>query len=454
MARVVVPFPAAINWAHLEAAGLVACLVARPGSMLDLVLNAAGTRNGTADPSRPNVAGTLDAYFDGSGDGYAWGSTLGTFPTGAFTIAWECQLDNLTVTSPQVMGWYRNDATFGPARLVYTSPTDTISLARGSSEVVAFSRPSALSYTERHWGVWIFRGGTFTTTANHTLVINGVALAAGTAPTFGARTDRTEIGLSSSAGVNDLAGGVRQLRLYDHAWSEAQAYAWANRRDDALYVPRARRVFAFDAGGAVDLVVSDGAHAHAADALTLTQNHVLVVADGAHGHTVDVLTLTQVHELLVDAASHGHTAEAITLAAGASLIIADGLHSHAAEALTLTQVHILIVADGAHAHSAEAVTLSSGASLSIADADHAHAAEAITLSAAYQLVIADAVHTALAESPALTQVHQLVVSDALHAHFAQQVAFGNVLTTSDERVLIVPAQNRILIVAKSERQLH
>ena len=37
----------------------------------------------------------------------------------------------------------------------------------------------------------------------------------------------------------------------------------------------------------VNLVVADGAHAHAADAAPLTQVHALVVADGAHAHAAD-----------------------------------------------------------------------------------------------------------------------------------------------------------------------
>lgn len=451
-----VPVPAAINLAHPEAAGLVSCLVARPGSMLDLVTQSYGTRSGTADPSRFARSGVLGAYFDGNADGYSWGSTLPVFPTGAFTLVWECHLDNLTIVSPQLMGWYRNDAGNGPTRLVYTTGGDDISLARGISEAVSFTRPAAVPFLDQHYGVWVFRGGVYTTTSNHSVFLNSIRLAAGTAGSFGLRTDRTEVGGSSSAGANDWAGHVRQVRLYDYAWPDALAMAWSARGDDGLFSRPARRVFALEFGGdaPADLLVSDAAHLHAADNLALTQAHVLVVQDGAHGHVVDALALTQAHLLALADALHEHAAENITLAAGLSIVVADGLHAHTADNLALTQVHILIVGDAAHGHAADAISLAGGASLSVADLTHLHAAESPVLSSAYLLVIADAVHQALSESPALTQAHQIIVSDALHAHFAAQVSFGNVLTTSDERILIVPAQGRILVVAKPERNLH
>lgn len=454
MARV--PVPVALNLAHPEATGLVGCLVARPGTMVDLVTQAYGTRAGTADPSRLAAAGVLDAYFDGNADGYSWGSTLTTFPTGAFTLVWECDLDNLTIPSPQVMGWYRNDAGLGPARLVYVSSADNFSLARGQADVVAFSRPGDVSFLDRHYAVWVFRGGVYTTTSNHSVFLNGIPLAATTAGSFGPRTDRTEVGLSSSAGSNDLAGGVRQVRVYDYAWTDAQAMAWSARGDDGLFARPPRRVFAlpFSGGAPSDLLVSDAAHDHAADNLALTQAHVLVVQDGAHGHVVDALTLTQAHLLTLADALHAHSADNITLAAGLSVTVADGLHAHTADNLTLTQVHILIVGDAAHGHTADAITLAGGASLTVADLTHLHAADSPTLSSDYLLAIADAVHQVLADSPALTQAHQIIVSDALHAHFAAQVSFGNVLTAADERILIVPAQGRILVVAKPERNLH
>lgn len=47
-------------------------------------------------------------------------------------------------------------------------------------------------------------------------------------------------------------------------------------------------------GGAPSLVVSDGAHAHAADNLALTIIGTLTIADATHSHTTDSITLTAV----------------------------------------------------------------------------------------------------------------------------------------------------------------
>ena len=267
--------------------------------------------------------------------------------------------------------------------------------------------------------------------------------------------------------------------LVDNPWQFLRAYQ--------------RRIYVPTGAGPVSLLINDGAHAHAADAVLLSQVHglsladsahthtadnltlsgaaLLVLSDGAHGHTAESLTLSQVHTLALADATHAHSVQNVVLAAAGTLDVAAGMHGHLADGLALTQLHVLLVASGVHAHSADALNLSGAAdlvlaggahahqaqgftltqahALAVANAMHAHGADELNLSGAYVLAIANAVHEQLAGTPALTQQHILVVSDALHEHFAQQVAYGNVLTTTDSRVLIVPLEERVLVIARS-----
>jgi membrane-bound ClpP family serine protease len=51
-------------------------------------------------------------------------------------------------------------------------------------------------------------------------------------------------------------------------------------------------IFLKETAAAANLVITDGANAHAADNVVLTQEHVLAVADGAHAHAADNMVLT------------------------------------------------------------------------------------------------------------------------------------------------------------------
>lgn len=181
-----------------------------------------------------------------------------------------------------------------------------------------------------------------------------------------------------------------------HRWLRAEERANIARQPWRLAAPYPRRVY-FDFGGATNLVISDALHAHTADNLTLTQQHVLTVADASHAHLADNLTLTQTHVLAIADALHAHAVDNVVLSVEGTLAVADALHAHSADNLALTQAHALAVADALHAHAADNLTLTvGGTTLEIADALHAHAADSL----------------------ALTQLHILVVSDALHAHLA------------------------------------
>jgi hypothetical protein len=109
---------------------------------------------------------------------------------------------------------------------------------------------------------------------------------------------------------------------------------------------------------AINLVVADAAHAHAADNLTLTQAHTLAIAEAVHAHAADNVVLSVAGTLAIAEALHAHTADNLTLAiGGTTLAIAEALHAHAADNLALTQLHILVISDTLHAHLADTLTL-------------------------------------------------------------------------------------------------
>jgi hypothetical protein len=193
------------------------------------------------------------------------------------------------------------------------------------------------------------------------------------------------------------------------------------------------------------LVISDGAHAHTADNLALTQVHVLTVQDSSHGHVADNVVLEEISgstDLVIQDGAHPHTADnlalvqrvhytwsdpddATTSGGATDLVIQDAAHAHAADNLVLTQVHNLAVADALHAHTADNLALTQAHVLTVQDALHAHTADSFALTQVHNLVVAEALHGHLADNIVLgVGGIDLVVADALHAH----VADGLVLT--------------------------
>jgi hypothetical protein len=172
-----------------------------------------------------------------------------------------------------------------------------------------------------------------------------------------------------------------------------------------------------------NLVIADGAHAHAADNLTLTQVHVLTVADATHSHAADNLALTQVHSLTIVDASQAHAADNLVLVQVPTLIVADAVHGHTADNVVLEEqsgATDLVIADATHAHAADNVALTQAHNLAVADAAHSHVADATVLTQAHNLAIADATHAHAADNLALTQLHQLVIQDATQAQTADE----------------------------------
>ncbi len=219
-----------------------------------------------------------------------------------------------------------------------------------------------------------------------------------------------------------------------------------------------------------NLTLAEMLHAQSADNVALSQVHVISVSDAGHAHSADSVILTQAHNLTLQEATHPHLADVVVLGAAGTLVVSDGLHAHLADGLVLTQQHVLLVQVADHVHAADTLSLtqahnltlaealhaqladnvvfSGGVTLVLTDAVHPHSADGITISVAYSLAIQDAIHATLADNPALGQVHQLIVSNALHDMLAGNIAF-TVIPTPDSRVLLIKAENRVLVVARS-----
>lgn len=259
------------------------------------------------------------------------------------------------------------------------------------------------------------------------LVINGAAATSGTIESF--------FGIGDVSGGSMAANGLDILHILwaNRPWGVGQLLEFNHNPWAMLFDPEELPYFFTSGGGATNLTIQDALHAHTADALTLTQQHVLVVADASHAHLADGLTLTQQHVLAIADALHAHAADNIVLSVEGTLAIADALHAHTADSLTLTQQHVLAVADALHAHLADNLTLvAGGTTLEIADALHAHLADGI----------------------ALTQLHILTVSDALHAHLADSLTLSVPgAAILHNRVLLVRGENRTLVILPENRTL-
>ncbi len=232
---------------------------------------------------------------------------------------------------------------------------------------------------------------------------------------------------------------------------------------NALVVSDATHAHAADTLALVQahlLAVADAAHAHTADNADLTQANTLAVAEAAHAHSADNVALTQAHILAVADALHAHAVDNLELGAGYTLAVGDAAHGHAVDTVELTQASVLVVQETAHGHLVDAVELGFGVLLEIADALHAHAADEVALTQAHLLAVQGATHGHSADTVGLTQASVLIVSDALHAHLADVLslklpgAFGAhavFVVSAGGRTIVVAAENRLAVVAPSER---
>lgn len=171
--------------------------------------------------------------------------------------------------------------------------------------------------------------------------------------------------------------------------------------------------------GAIDLVVQDAAHAHAAGSVVLAQVHELAVNSAAHGHSATSITLAQVHALVVQDSTHAHLIVDPALTQVHGLIVVDGTHQHAAESVTLAI--ILGVADTTHEHAANSVSLTQTHLLVVNDTSHGHEAENVNVSVTIALETQDATHTHVADNVTLTQAHSLLIAGSAHNHVVDSV---------------------------------
>lgn len=236
-----------INPGDPEADNLLHCFVTQPGGMMDLMNGTIGTRLGTADPTRSNEQGTLDAYFDGTGDGYTFGTGAIGFTTSTpFTIAWEMKSDVnpsgfpvpwiFATGSESYECYYVNgDGVYGDL----TFGSDAIAWGRFRA-----STSGAVDLNgERHWACLTYNGGGATTIGNFACYMNGKSLTLSTSGAFGALLDGNAIG-NDYGGFLGITGVVRQVRIYDREWSLADHHRfWHPSTRDSLFAPPRRRIY-------------------------------------------------------------------------------------------------------------------------------------------------------------------------------------------------------------------
>lgn len=171
-------------------------------------------------------------------------------------------------------------------------------------------------------------------------------------------------------------------------------------------------------GGAVELVVGDSVHGHAADEPALVQAATVAAQDSLHGHTADGVSLVQAATLVAGGSVHAHVADSVALLQAATLAVADSAHAHSADEPALVQASTLAAADSVHGHVAGGVSLVEAATLATQDSVHAHAADQPTLSSGNDLAVGDSLHAHAADEPALVQASTLSPGDSAHGHAA------------------------------------
>lgn len=238
-----------------EADGLESCVVATPDGMVDLVLGIVGTASGSAGASRINERGTLESYFDGNGDQFSFGSANTINITADFTIVWEVYFDGMGGANDAYpgIGIFARGAA-DPFRLGYSTDAayDDIYFGTRGGTQHAYLLPSGLTKTlQRHLGVLSYTAG-----VGYSVWVNGQACTSTTCGSLATITDDTRVG-GTSGTTSDVFGGIRQVRRYSRAWTEAEAVRlWTNK--DRLYRPRRRRALTGipAAGGATSWTIT------------------------------------------------------------------------------------------------------------------------------------------------------------------------------------------------------
>ena len=200
------------------------------------------------------------------------------------------------------------------------------------------------------------------------------------------------------------------------------------------------------------LVVQEAAHAQTSDNLDLVQANTLSVDEAAHAQTSDSIALDVGGTLAIQDADHAHTADNVELIQANTLVIQDALHGHSSDNVDLVQANVLAIGDAIHTHTVDNVVLVAGITLTVQDAAHAQTADNVVLTQANILAIQEAIHAHTSDNLDLTQANVLIVSDALHNHIADNIALsiplGFDILTPDERIFVIPGQDRNFIIVQ------
>lgn len=130
----------------------------------------------------------------------------------------------------------------------------------------------------------------------------------------------------------------------------------------------------------VTLVVSDTLQAHAADNITLTQQHLLTIANALQSITDGgPLTIVEAKTLVMADALHGHAVDNISLIQQHVLAIANALHAHTADSLALMQLQILAIQDALQGQVADNVFVSISSDLVVQGASQGMTSDNITI---------------------------------------------------------------------------
>lgn len=230
-------WPFGLDWSHPEAEGLEELIIATPMGMIDLVSMAVGTRVGTEDPGVANEFGAVDSFFDGDGDQYTFPNNTAFDTTADFTIVWECQLSSFVDANPCISSFY--SASGFAARLAYGSASGSdLLMADGVTLLARMARPTGVSMTDRHWGVWSFNPG-----SGHRVWINGGQCTDNGTTTPSNTANSRRVG-GSGVATQDFNGAIRQIRRYNVSWSEERALAfYAPETSDSLLIGSAHSPF-------------------------------------------------------------------------------------------------------------------------------------------------------------------------------------------------------------------
>jgi len=331
--------------------------------MMDLITGEIGARSGAADPTVTTEFGTLAAGYDGNRNYDVFSSSLTLDSAAPFTIAAEYYVNAFSPDSYALIAGVKCSAADGPLVMFSTTGASykdvSFGLRSGGRYKAAF--PNGInSAGEPLWIVWVYNGGTFSDSSSHTFFVNGKECSLSSASTFTTPANASSVGAYTTITTADLNGYVRQVRVYERTWSEAEARRfYSPDTRDSLFAPPRRKLFAgSSAASTVDTALSADGAATATGAGASLVSVALSAAGAATG------TLEGTGEAVVEAALSADAAATAT-ATGASLVSVD-LSADGAAAGTLTAVAIGVAAGDLSADGAATVTGEGAALVSVA----------------------------------------------------------------------------------------